>query len=342
MDPLTHVMAGALIAHACAGLAVEPAATITAMGAAALPDFDFYARKYDGAKFLKVHHGATHSLLGVLVQSLGGATAAWAFFRFVPVAKQYPAAFLPLLVIAFLSVTTHVFLDWIMHNNGLPLLWPFSEKHFCVPLVLGVNPQTVSHNCGEKHYLTCFGCQSRGGVFNPIAWIVLIPAVLGFFAPAWRNFIGVIPWLLVTVYFCVCVFLREQARRAVLKVDPYMKSARSYPGRARPDQWLFVRRNGEKSYAALADGIKGCIMRRWEFRHEVHSLDTRQAVQRVINDLEPIITHMYMVEVPTESGKVIEFRDLSYLYAEPTEINTIRVVLDSDNHIQSEVYQEIW
>lgn len=342
MDPLTHIMAGALVAHTCAGVAAEPAATLTAIGAAALPDLDFYARKYDGAKFLKVHHGATHSFVGIAAQSIIGAAAGWAFFRFVPYADAYPAAFAPLLLISFLSVATHVFLDWIMHNNGLPLLWPFSERHFCVPLILGVNPRTVSHHCGDKHYLTCFGCQSRGGAYNPVSWIIVVPAVLGFFTPDWRNWVGIVPWCLAAGYFGLCIYFREQARRAALRIDPAMATVMGYPGRARPDRWLFVRREGDQSFAILADGLKHCVMRRWEFHHEPLSPDVENAVARVTRDLTPIIRHMYPVELPLDDGTLVEFRDLSYLYAEPTEINTIRVVLDRNHRMLSEVYQEIW
>ncbi|MBN1296094.1 metal-dependent hydrolase, partial [bacterium] len=288
MDPLTHVMAGALVAHACAGIAAEPAATLTAVGAAALPDLDFYARKYEGAKFLKVHHGATHSVIGILVQSVVAAVTVWSFFRFVPFIGFRSAPFFPLLFIAFLSVATHVLLDWIMHNNGLPLLWPFSERHYCVPLILGVNPRTVSHQCGERHYLTCFGCQCRGGAFNPVSWMIVVPAVLGFFVPAWRNPVGFVPWIAVAGYLCLCLFYRKRARRAACRIDEEMMTVKSYPGRSRPDRWLFVRRDGNRSFAILADGLKHCVMRRWEFRHEPLSPGVENAVTRVIRDLTPI------------------------------------------------------
>jgi len=342
MDPLTHVMAGALVGHAFAGLTTEPAAILTAVGAAVLPDFDFIARKYEGAKFLKVHHGASHSFVGLAVQALAGASAAWLFFEYMPWFNQFAASFLPLLLIASLSILSHVFLDWIMHNNGLPLLWPFSERRFCLPLILGVNPKTVSHNCGEKEYLTCFGCQSRGGFFNPVSWILVVPAVLGFFTPDWRNLIGILPWLVAGGYFALCIFFREHARNAAVKVDPLMCKAQAFPGRARPDRWLFVRQHEDLTEAIEADGLKNCVMRRWQIRSEPLSPETNQAVSRIREDLKSIIRFLNPVEVKLKDGTLVEFRDLSYLYAEPTEIGTIRVILDKNNNVLSEIYQEIW
>ncbi|MCD4655269.1 metal-dependent hydrolase [bacterium] len=342
MDPLTHIMAGALIGHACAGLTTEPAAMLTAIGAAALPDFDFIARKYEGAKFLKIHHGATHSFLGIVVQSIAGAFAGWAFFEYLPWFKQFSAEFFPLLFIATLSICSHIFLDWIMHNNGLPLLWPFSERRFGHPLILGVNPKTVSHECGERQYLTCFGCQSRGGFFNPVSWILVVPAVLGFATPQWRNMLGIIPWIVAFGYFALCIWFRENARKAAMKIDPSMADVMGFPGRARPDRWLFVRQHGEITDAIEADGLKNCIMRRWQFRKEELSPAVKEAVRQVHLDLTDVIRNLYPVEIPLKDGTLVEFRDLSYLYAEPTEIGTIRVILDRQNCILSEVYQEIW
>lgn len=343
MDPLTHLMAGALIGHAGSAICPEPAATLTALAAAVLPDIDFYARRYEGSRFLKVHHGATHSGIGLIVQSAVVALLAWLFFNHVPVMDFGGPSLSVLLLISFLSVFTHIFLDWIMHNNGLPLLWPFSERRFCLPLILGVNPRTVSHDCGEKRYLTCFGCQSRGGFFNPISWIIVTPALFGYFVSSWRTAIGLVPWFLAGAYLILCYIFREKARKTAMRIDHNIKTAQAYPARARPNRWLFVHDNGHNTVSAvLSDCLLNSILRRWEYICRPLDPDVSEAVRSISRDLSYTIRHVYPVGVPLPDGTLVEFRDLSYLSAEPTEIGTVRVFLDYENRILREVYQEIW
>ncbi|MBN1880130.1 metal-dependent hydrolase [bacterium] len=342
MDPLTHLMAGALIGHASAAFCPEPAATVTALGAAILPDFDFYARKYEGAKFLKIHHGSTHSVTGLFLQSAVTASCSWSFFRYVQVFDFQAARFYHLFLISLLSVSTHIFLDWIMHNNGLPLLWPFSPKRFCLPLILGVNPRTVSHECGEKHYFTCFGCQARGGFFNPVSWILIVPASIGFFTPAWRTMLGIVPWMITIVYLGFCALLRECARMSAERLESRAGIAHAYPVRSRPDRWLFVFEDDTYVTAILSDCVKQCVMRRWQYGKHSLSPGIAKAVESIQLDLIETIRHLYPVEISVSDGCIVEFRDLSYLSAEPTEIGTVRVYLNTDQKVLRDVYQEIW
>ncbi|MEI2420563.1 metal-dependent hydrolase, partial [Arthrospira platensis SPKY2] len=113
-------------------------------------DFDFLARKYEGSRFLKVHHGMTHSVAGIVIQTLAVSLPAWFVFNRIPLFNAGSPPFHVLAIISLFAVSSHIFLDWIMHNNGLPLLWPFQQKRSCLPLILGVNPRTVSHDCGEN------------------------------------------------------------------------------------------------------------------------------------------------------------------------------------------------
>jgi membrane-bound metal-dependent hydrolase YbcI (DUF457 family) len=342
MDPLTHLMAGALVGHAASAVCPEPAATLTALAAAIVPDFDFLARKYEGSRFLKVHHGITHSLVGIALQSLAVSIPAWLVFNHLPIMDYGSPSFFILGIISLVSVSSHVFLDWIMHNNGLPLFWPFSERRTCLPLILGVNPRTVSHDCGDKHYMTCFGCQSRGGFFNPISWILVLPAVLGFFAVKWRPALGIIPWFIAAAYLGLCYLLREKARQRAIKADPAMKHAHAYPARARPSRWLFVTQSDTRVKAILADSIYDTVFHTWEYSVRPLSPNVKSAVEMVENNLETVIRHLYPVEIPLSGGTIVEFRDLSYLSAEPMEIGTVRVWLDENNRIVKEIYQEIW
>ncbi len=94
--------------------------------------------------------------------------------------------------------------------------------------------------------------------------------------------------------------------------------------------------------AVLADCMKRCVMRSWHLQRDPLSIETSKALKKIRKDLTDTIRHLFPVEIHLESGTLIEFHDLSYLSAEPTEIGTVRVYLDPENRVIREIYQEIW
>ncbi len=342
MDPLTHVMAGALVGHACSGFAAEPAATLTAIAAAIIPDFDFYARKYQGAKFLKIHHGLSHSLLLPLFMSLVVAGPATFIFN-LDIFSWGASSFGTLYAIALISQWSHLFLDWIMHNNGIPLLWPFTQRRFAAPLILGVNPNTVSRDCGNRKYTTCLGCQSRASLRNPVAWMVTILGALGFFTPEWRTAVGFLGVLLIVGYLSLVILLRNRAKSAIIRYAPDLKNADYFPARARPDRWLFIRefRNGSIT-ALLTDSISQSILRQWQFTPPLVSPFVMEHASGILKDAHEVIKYPYPEVSFHSETTFVNIRDLSYLYSEPLEMGSIKVEIGSDGSILSEVYQEVW
>ncbi len=342
MDPLTHVMAGALVSHACAGLSPEPGMTIAAITAAIVPDLDFYSRKLPGATFLRVHHGVTHSFLSVPIQAAISCIPAW-LIHAIPQFHLPAIPFISLFLICSLSVLSHLVIDWIMHNNGLPLLWPFQHRRFALPLILGVNPRTVSKDCGEQRFLTCFGCQSRASLWNPIAWIITIFGTAGFLVPQWRTAMGLIPLLPILAYLSLSFYLRQKARDVAVRFDPCYRHAPAYPSRARPDRWLFVASDDPDSVSAiLIDSLSAAVLRTWRFTPPLLSPFVLDHTQRIISDLKKSIRHMYPEVTCRDALTFVKFRDLSFLYAEPLEIGSVKVVLDENGTVISEVYQEVW
>jgi membrane-bound metal-dependent hydrolase YbcI (DUF457 family) len=342
MDPLTHVMGGAVVAHVFSGAAAEPAASLTAIGAAILPDLDFYSRKLPGAAFLRVHHGATHSILGVLLQSF--VCAATSFYVFnLGFLEFQPSRFLVLFAIALTSVFSHIALDWIMHNNGLPLLWPFSSRRFLLPLVLGVNPQTVSHKCKEKHFITCFGCQFRGSLRNPVAWIITAGGFAGYVWLHDRRLIALAA-VCMTAAYCILAFcLRERSRKALARFEPSAAEFDAYPGRARPDRWLFVKSSPEgDARVFLTECFSPAVLRKWNFPPPLISPFVQESSRRVIADLEKAVRHLYPEVTSHGDTTDVNFRDLSFLYSEPLELGSVHVILDAEGKIISETFQEVW
>ncbi len=338
MEPLTHLMAGALVGHAFAGFHLEPTVSLTAMAMATIPDFDYFSRALPGAVFIKTHHGITHSIFGI--GALAICTAA--FFHFSGMLLGFRAPFLFLAFVGFISGLTHILLDGLMHNNGLPLFWPISPRRYSLPLILGVNPRTVSRHCGDKKLLTCFGCQFRGSLRNPISWIITLGGIVGFIAVHHRPAVVGITSMLCALYFLFIYRMRNRAIQAVHNFDPEFDNADIYPGRARPDRWLFVKNApNDAVHAVLVDSTARAILRKWRFPPPLLSPFVRNHTQRIFDDLKYAVKHLYPEARIQDDQTIIHFRDLSFLYAEPLEIGSIHVRLDKDGKIISEIFQEV-
>lgn len=342
MDPITHVMGGLVTAHVLSGMIPEPQLTLTAAAASILPDLDFYSRKLPGAAFLRIHHGATHSFCGVLIQALLAAAASYVFFL-LPVFHQRSSGFFVVFVISLLSVTSHVLLDLLMQNNGMPLLWPFSKKRFSFPLILAVNPHTVSRKCHEKRFSTCLGCQFRGSLRNPIAMIFLAGGVLGLVILGNRRIIGILTIASALLLSYWIYHLRENARKAVFRFEPSIGLLRGYPARARPDRWLFVASHPDGSATAfLTESHSPAILRKWSFPVPLVSPFVSQACSRIFNDLMESVYHVYPEVTYSDGITRVNFRDLSFLYSEPMELGSVRVDIDAEGRIVRELFQEVW
>jgi membrane-bound metal-dependent hydrolase YbcI (DUF457 family) len=345
MDPLTHLMGGAVVAHALSGTTSvpEPTLTLACMATAVVPDLDFFSRKLPGAAFLRMHHGFSHSLAGFILQC-GVLTTSAYFFLKIPGLPFGEASFTALLVPVFLSLLSHGFLDWVMHNNGLPFLWPLTRRRYAQPLILGVNPYTISRNCSKKKFSSCFGCQFRGSLRNPIAWILTLGGAIGLIMYPYRLSIGYITLFISAVYLVFSYILRERARTAVLRLDPLFAESDAYPGRARPNFWLFVREFPDgAARVVLAESFSMAVVRDWKFTPPLISPFVETHTSRIKSDLDIAVKHIYP-EVQYRDGGIthINFRDLSCMYAEPVELCSVKVELDESGEIISEVYQGAW
>lgn len=335
-------MGGAIVAHIMSGTIPEPISTLTCMAAAVAPDLDFYSRKLSGAAFLKVHHGFSHSIIGITVQSFLYTAMAY-FILQIPWLNLRNPEYRQLFPLVFFSLVSHLLLDWVMHNNGMPFLWPFSRARFAFPLVLGVNPQTVSRNCGQKKFTTCLGCQYRGSLRNPVAWIVWTGGIAGLFLSC-RAGIALATIAATIIYLSAVLILRERARTALYRLDPDFAGADAFPAKALPNLWLFVisRRDGS-ARAALVESFSRAIVRKWHFPPPLISPFVEQSAKRVIADLVSAVRHHYP-EVHCGSAGIthINFRDLSFIYGEPLELGSVKVDLDKQGTIVSEVYRGVW
>jgi inner membrane protein len=137
MDPVTHLLVGAVVGQAVAGrkLGFAQAAYWGAI-AAELPDIDVlvsFAVGDDPLEMLVRHRGVTHSLwFPPVVGLLSGLLVS----RFAIVPRASPWAWITLFTAALLS---HPLLDVCTHY-GTQLLAPFSDQRFAVPALPIVDP----------------------------------------------------------------------------------------------------------------------------------------------------------------------------------------------------------
>lgn len=135
MDPLTHALSGALLAHATASRSCQvlPLRLRIATGftAAAFPDIDFALRLIDTMVYLNWHQGPTHSLILLPLWAwLLTQVFAWLFRPY-----SWQLFFIP----ACLGLAIHIAGD-LVTSYGLMLFAPFSTERYSLPLVFVIDP----------------------------------------------------------------------------------------------------------------------------------------------------------------------------------------------------------
>jgi inner membrane protein len=145
MDPITHTMAGAVMARA--GLdrgGTFPLAATTLMLAANAPDIDIFVMFLGSYAGLAFRRGWTHGpvALVVLPLVLTGLVIAWDRLvrrRGERGASRTPVAVGATVLIASIGVVSHPALDWL-NTYGIRLLMPFSREWFYGDAVFIIDP----------------------------------------------------------------------------------------------------------------------------------------------------------------------------------------------------------
>jgi inner membrane protein len=145
MDPITHTMAGAVLARA--GLdrgGTLPLAATTLVLAANAPDIDIFVMFLGSYAGLAFRRGWTHGpvALVVLPLVLTGLVIAWDRLvrrRGERGASRTPVAAGATLLIASIGVVSHPALDWL-NTYGIRLLMPFSREWFYGDAVFIIDP----------------------------------------------------------------------------------------------------------------------------------------------------------------------------------------------------------
>jgi len=126
MDNLTHTITGIALSQAGLkrfGLGTYPT-WLLILGANG-PDIDVFAGYGgNGARYLEVHRGPTHSFMGAPFVAITVAAIIWLFHR--KWRKDQPYPWLPAFLLALAGVLSHLLMDFVT-PYGTRLFWPFSS-----------------------------------------------------------------------------------------------------------------------------------------------------------------------------------------------------------------------
>ncbi len=182
MEPLTHIATGVALSQ----LVRTPSRAKAALAGflfAVLPDLDFILTFNDRLSFLKHHRGFSHSLPALLLFTFLGAVLGRLLGG--------PRWFRPLLLIGFLVLTSHLFLDWIT-SYGTQLLNPFTQAKFSLDWVFIIDP-----------YLTA---------------LVVVGAIAALWSAGRGRKVGAVCLSLAGVYVLLCGFYHHQALNLAQRV----------------------------------------------------------------------------------------------------------------------------
>jgi membrane-bound metal-dependent hydrolase YbcI (DUF457 family) len=137
VDPLSHAVLGAAVAHGLFGRRLGLKAAAWGAAAAVLPDIDIFFRVgADDFTALARHRGLTHGLaFAPLLGSLWGYLLARHYARGSP----STATLWRWIGVVTIALWSHPLLDWLT-PYGTQLLQPFSDRRFALPVMPIIDP----------------------------------------------------------------------------------------------------------------------------------------------------------------------------------------------------------
>ncbi len=208
MDPITHVATGVALSQFVSAPSRGWAA-LAGLLFALLPDLDYVLRFSNPLAYMKHHRGFSHSLLALVLYVIVGASLG----RLI----GGPRWFRPLIIIGFVVVTSHLFLDWIT-SYGTQLLNPFNRAKFSLDWVFIIDP-----------YLTA---------------LLVIAALAAIWSGVWARAVGGTFLGLAGAYILLCAFYHHQALNLAEQVYQRHQGAdtkiAALPQPFSPRRWLLI------------------------------------------------------------------------------------------------------
>ena len=337
MDPVTHMIAGALAAQVAAPDEHRLAFGLVGAGAAAVPDLDFILdlapkRLFRRSLGEQMHRGLSHSLIALPLIALVAAAAGTVVFQ---------VAFTTLFEACVLALISHLVLDFIVCSSGLKLFAPFYHKRFGVPLLLGVDLMSRTTQCARKSFLVCSRCALNTTVHSPVAYGFVIGFVAALIVPRQADLVAIMTFSGIGSYIVVVALCRNHGKRLTMREtvsDPpnrigvYPKTWSGFSWHvvaAYPDRYGFFQvRLGKLQ--KIGD---------WSLSPESDLIVQSRATDSVQSFLHEAMWP-YAKEERVNGGHLVVWTDLAYAFYANDSLYSARVCFDSARRVSAESFQK--
>ena len=217
MDPITHGLAGAVIARAGFSKSLGKWGPVAGVLAALSPDSDFILSFFNEEIFLRYHRGITHSLILLPIYSLF-----WALF-FNRISKTQRFYYFYLL--CFFALLSHILLD-LMTSFGTMALTPVTDERLSWDLVFIIDL-----------YFT---------------GILLMPILLSFLIKRYKIGVSILSVFLLIFYVGLCIYNHHNALsladRFIEEKGLHPESVAALPQPFSPFSWVLLIDTGDTLY----------------------------------------------------------------------------------------------
>ena len=316
MDPVTHGLAGAMIAKAGFSRSLGKWGTITGIIVALSPDSDFILRLFGQDVFLRYHRGITHSLILLPLYSLLLAC----IFQRISKVKNFFYFYL----LCFLSLLSHVLLD-LVTSFGTMALSPLSDQRLAWDIIFIIDP-----------YFTA---------------ILLIPFLLTYLFKRYNRQLGVISISILVPYIALCIYSHNKAVSMAYRdaseggLAPHVVAALPQP--LSPFKWVLLIDTGDTLYQRFIDinnrdnssqGMNGIMWEKWPDSPWIDKALTLPGVE----------FYMWFARFPVAVVKdmadgrhLVEFIDLRFDILRDRIPFTYRVEFDNDGAVVLERFTTV-
>ena len=316
MDPLTHGLAGAVIAKAGFSRSLGKWGTLTGIIVALSPDSDFILRLFGQEIFLRYHRGITHSLILLPLYSLLLAC----IFQRISKVKNFFYFYL----LCFLSLLSHVLLD-LVTSFGTMALSPLSNQRLAWDIIFIIDP-----------YLTA---------------ILLIPFLLTYLFKRYNRELGVVSISLLVPYLALCIYSHNialsMAYQDAVKRNLVPHVVAALPQPLSPFKWVLLVDSGDTLYQRFAD-----INNQDNARHEMSGIMWKKWPDSPWMDkalrLPGVEFYMWFARFPVaavnemaDGHHLVEFIDLRFDILRDRIPFTYRVEFDNDGAVVLERFTTV-
>ena len=339
MDPFTHTITGLMVSNAI----VTPKETlIPALGAiicSNLPDLDFFTKMLpENTIFMKLHHGISHSIFtGIALVAIVSTT-----LFYITGFPSFPILFL----VCLLSLFSHLLLDALIHNTGIQLFAPFSNKYISLPILLGLNPLSTSAKCYKKSLFVCLNCQFHTSIKSPTVIILTSGFILSIIFFPLNRLLSIITLLVCMCFHLYLIIQRKIAInlfRSKLEMDTVDRFG-VFSATFSPRIWQGVASHHDKSFTIMKlDSKEKKILTEKKYSPSVEDPCIKKSREfKPVKDFirKSIFPHVFSYTSNDEI--IVKWKDLGYDFSDSIDLYTLVLRFNKSQELIHHEFRERW